>query len=200
MNFFRRAAGTPHKLGILAGTFNPPTRAHLVLACAALAVADEVLFVLPRAFPHKTYEGAGFAERLKMLATALEGEPRYSIAATEQGLFIDIARECRVEYGPATELYFLCGRDAAERVIHWDYGHPGAIREQLAEYQLLVARREGEYQPPPELRDRIHPLVVEEDWVSATEVRDRIRRGEPWEHLVPPAVAPLVRQFYTLAR
>jgi nicotinate-nucleotide adenylyltransferase len=197
MEFFRRAAGTPGKLGVLAGTFNPPTRAHLALARAALALVDEVLFVLPREFPHKTYEEAGFAERLAVLEAALAGEPRCSIGATEKGLFIDIARECRAAYGDA-ELYFLCGRDAAERVVNWDYGRAGAIAEQVREYQLLVAARRGRYEPPSELRERIHPLPVEEgyDEISATEVRERIRRGQPWEHLVPEAVVALARELY----
>ncbi len=198
MEFFRRAAGAPQKLGILAGTFNPPTRAHLALGRAALRVVEEVLFALPREFPHKSYQGASFADRLKMLEAALEGEPRCSIGATEKGLFIDIAGECRQAYGAATELYFLCGRDAAQRVVNWDYGRPGAIREQLREFQLLVAPRGGRYQAPPELRERIHPLAVRggHQEVSATGVRERIRAGQPWEHLVPPAVVELVRLCY----
>lgn len=196
MELFRRAAGTPARLGILAGAFNPPTRAHLALARAALAQVDEVVFVLPRVFPHKAYEGPGFAERLRMLELALQDELRCSIAASERGLFIDIARECREVYGPGPELYFLCGRDAAERVVHWDYGGGAPIAEQLREFQLLVAQREGEYEPPPELRDRIHPLAMEADWVSATEVRKRIGSGQPWEHLVPEAIVPLARRAY----
>jgi len=196
MEFTRRAEGAPRKLGILAGTFHPPTRAHVALAHAGLGVVEEVLFVLPRAFPHKSYEGPSLAERLTILEAVLRDEPRCSLAVTEGGLFIDIARECRAAYTPAPELYFLCGRDAAERILHWDYGRAGAILEQLREFQLLVARREGEFQPPPELRDRIHPLPMEEDWVSATDVRHRIRAGQPWEHLVPEASIPLVRQFY----
>ncbi len=198
MEFFRRAAGTPAKLGVLAGTFNPPTRAHLALARAALALVEEVVFVLPRAFPHKQYEGAGFEARIKMLELALEPEARCSIAATETGLFIDIARECRRAYGDGTEMYFLCGRDAAERAARWDYGHPGAFLEQLREYQLLVAPRGGAWELPPEMRDRIHPLAMEADYdeVSATRVRECIRRGQPWEHLVPAPAVELVWQAY----
>ncbi len=33
---------------------------------------------------------------------------------------------------PATELSFICGRDAAERILHWDYGRPGVVEEMLA--------------------------------------------------------------------
>ena len=199
MEFFRRAAGTPASLGVFPGTFNPPTKAHLALARAALNVVDEVVFVLPRVFPHKEYAGAGFAERIRMLEIALDAEPRISIASTAQGLFIDIARECRAAYGESVELYFLCGREAAERIVNWDYGRPGAFAAQLREYQLLVAPRGGPYEPPPEFRSRIHPLAMEGDYdaFSATEVRDRIRAGLPWRHLVPEAIAGIVESVYS---
>ncbi len=199
MIFYRRAPGDPAALGILAGTFNPPTRAHLALARAALARVDEVLFVLPRRFPHKSYQGASFEDRVRMLERALEDLPRASLAASEGGLFIEIAREARAAYPPATELFFVCGRDAAERIVNWDYGSPGAIQEQLREYQLLVAPRGGVWRPPADLAHRIHPLVMEEgyDEVSATEVRERIRSGRPWRDLVPESIVDLVERIYT---
>jgi nicotinate (nicotinamide) nucleotide adenylyltransferase len=198
MDFFRRAAGRPARLGVFPGTFNPPTRAHLALAGAALGVVDEVAFVLPRRLPHKTWQGAGFEDRARMLARALEWEPRFSILASEGGLFLEIARECRSAYGPGTSLYFLCGRDAAERIVNWDYGHPGAIAEQLAEYQLLVAPRSGAYEPPQDLRDRIHalPLTGDYDECSASEVRARIADGRPWESLTPESIVPMIRELY----
>src|SRR5437773_2599878 len=122
MDFYFRATGTPARLAILPGAFNPPTRAHLAMAESALAVVDEVLFVLPRAFPHKRYTGAGFEHRVELLQAALAGAPHFSLAASDRGLFIDMAREARVDYGAATELFILCGRDAAERIVNWDYG------------------------------------------------------------------------------
>lgn len=201
MTFYRRAPGVPARLGILAGTFNPPTRAHLALARAALERVDEVLFALPRRFPHKSYEGASFEDRVRMLQAALEDCERCSLAATEGGLFIEIARECRSAYPPGTELFFICGDDAAERIVNWDYGHPDAIREQLREFQLLVAPRARAWQPPAELRDRIHPLPLEGGYehVSATEVRRRIREGEPWRHLVPETIVAMVERIYSPA-
>ena len=36
-----------------------------------------------------------------------------------------------------------------ERVAAWDYGRPGAWREMLQEFDLLVAPRGGEYLPEP---------------------------------------------------
>jgi nicotinate-nucleotide adenylyltransferase len=199
MIFIRRATAKPRRLAALPGAFNPPTRAHLALAHAALASADEALFVLPRAFPHKPYTDAPFEDRVNMLTAAVGNEPRFSIASSHGGLFIDIARECRQAYGPDIELLILCGRDAAERAVNWDYGRPGAFRDQLREYRLLVAPRDGPYRPHPKFEDRIHALAGVEgcDEVSATDVRERIRRGEPWKHLVPPQIVELVREIYS---
>ncbi|HEY1340472.1 MAG TPA: nicotinate-nicotinamide nucleotide adenylyltransferase [Bryobacteraceae bacterium] len=198
MEFIRRASGRPHRIGVLPGAFNPVTTAHLALARSALGELDEVVFVLPRAFPHKDYWGASFPDRLALLEAAVEAEPKLSIAVSEGGLFRDIARECREAYGGDASLSFVCGRDAAERIVNWDYGQAGAIGEMLREFELLVAERAGRYVPPDELRDAIRLLRVEQglDEVSSTEVRERIASGEEWEHLVPPTIREQVRRIY----
>ena len=132
-----------------------------------------------------------------MLQRAAGDEERFSIAATGRGLFIDIAQECRAVYGDRA-LAFLCGRDAAERIVNWDYGHPDAFPAMLDVFELEVASRGGAYRPPEEMAARIHALPMEAgyDEVSASEVRRRIARGEAWEDLVPQAIVPMVRRNY----
>lgn len=198
MRFYRRAKRRPRNLGILPGTFHPPTRAHLALATAALGLVDEVLLVLPAVLPHKSYGKVTFEDRVRMLKAAVRGEPRFSIGSSEGGLLIEIARECRNDYGPEVSLKFVCGRDAAERFVNWEYGRPGAFLEQLREFELLVASRGGDYEPPKEMRDRIHSLPEPPGYgaVSATEVRRRIERGLPWEHFVPQRIVGMVRELY----
>jgi len=90
-------------------------------------------------------------------------------------------------------------RDAAERVLRWDYGRPGAVEEMLGEFELLVAARRGEFEPPKEFSHRIHSLAMRSgfDEVSSTEVRERIAGGEPWEHLVPEDIVDRVREIYS---
>ncbi len=189
MQHYISVTPAPSKLAILAGAFNPPTRAHLAMAEAALNVVDEVLFALPREFPHKEYTGAGLDARIDLLRAALSGHPRFSLALTEGGLFVEMAREARAAYGRETELFLLCGRDAAERIVNWDYGEAGGIQKQLELFELLVASRGGHYDPPPEIQSRVRrieiPADVEE--ISSTEVRRRIREGESWQNLVPEA-------------
>jgi nicotinic acid mononucleotide adenylyltransferase len=199
MEFVRRSAGSPRRLGVLAGTFNPVTVAHLGLADAARSVCDEVLFVLPRVFPHKQYSGASLEERVGLLDTALSESRGYSLAVADSGLFVEIAGECRAAYGPGVRFSFLCGRDAAERIAGWEYGYPGAFAAMLREFDLLVARRDGDYIPPRELSSGIERLHLPDgfDLVSATEVRERIARGHEWEHLVPLAIRHRVVQIYS---
>jgi nicotinate (nicotinamide) nucleotide adenylyltransferase len=182
----------------LAGSFNPPTIAHLELALAASRGVDLIVFVVPRVYPHKDYSGATLEQRVEMLEAAAPAIP-HAIASTSQGLFIDIAREFRDHYGTETQLFFICGRDAAERILQWDYGRAGVVEEMLGEFELLVAPRGGHFLPLAEHRDRIHPLNVRSGYeeVSSTEVRERIARGEPWEHLVPAKIRDLVREIYS---
>jgi len=198
VELIRRASSLPTRLGVFPGTFNPLTVAHVALARAALARVDEVLFTLPRNLPHKEYTGASFTQRLDMLRAALGAEQSFSIGVSELGLFCQIARECRKTYSESVRLSFLCGRDAAERIANWDYGRPGAFREMLADFNLLVASRDGEYSPPPEIAPAVVPLTLPcaLDDISATEVRARIRRGDPWEHLVPESIHDQVWRIY----
>jgi nicotinate-nucleotide adenylyltransferase len=196
MEHYISVSPAPAKLAILPGAFNPPTRAHLAMADAALTIADEVLFALPRAFPHKEYTGSEFETRLEWLRAALAGYPRFSLAVTRGGLFIEIAQEVRAVYGAATELFFLCGRDAAERIVGWDYGEGDGIHKQLEGFALLVAGRGGAYQPPLQIRNRVRALTLPPglDEISSSEVRRRIRAGEPWRDLVPGSIVHLVEQ------
>lgn len=193
----RRPVPWDVRLGVFPGSFNPPTTAHFALIKAAAAHTDEVRVVLPRAFPHKIYHGATLEQRVEMLKAVPAPAP-VSVAVSEGGLFIDIAHECRAVYGPATELWFLCGRDAAERIIYWDYGRPGAIDRMLDEFGLLVASRWGEFSPPAHLADRIRPLEVPAgtDAVSSTLVREQIARNQDWAHMVPAEITGMVREIF----
>jgi nicotinate-nucleotide adenylyltransferase len=180
------------RIGVLPGTFNPPTHAHLALAEAALPHVDRVVFVLPEVLPHKDYSGVSFEDRLALLRAV--ATPPFEVAVTKGGLFIDIARSFDQQHQPV----FLCGRDAAERIVNWDYGDPAAFLRMLDEFEMLVASRNGDYEPPAHMAHRIRPLALSADCndISATEVRNRIRAGRPWEHLVPHAIHNRVKQLY----
>jgi len=184
------------RIGVLAGAFNPVTRAHAELARAARRMVDEIVCVVPRVYPHKEFHGATLEQRIEMIARTKLAD---RVEIVDSGLFIDIARSL---YQRDATLEFICGADAAERVIAWDYGEAGAIDGMLEEFSFIVAPRATEFAAPEHLRHRVRALDVApglED-VSSTEVRERIAAGKPWEHLVPESIVDLVHAIYSIGR
>lgn len=192
-----RGAGRS-RVGLLPSAFNPPTNAHVGLAAAAQSALrlDEVVFVLPHVFPHKEFDLADFEQRLRLVEAAIAGHSSWSAGTAQGGLFVEIAREYRSRYGPEAEIFLLCGRDAAIRIVSWDYGESPSFSDQLREFQLIVAARRGSYRPPPSLESRIHPIELDASLqrISSSQIRQAAATGRPWRHLVPSAVADLIER------
>jgi nicotinic acid mononucleotide adenylyltransferase len=68
----------------------------------------------------------------------------------------------------------------------------------LEDFEMLVAPRSGDFQPPDKMQRRIRPLAVDGGLsvISSTEVRERVSRGLPWEHMVPAEIISMVRKIY----
>lgn len=183
-------------VALLPGAWNPPTLAHLAMAEAALAWAETAVLVLPRVFPHKREEGAPLAQRAEWLVEVARRRPGVAVAWSDGGLFIEMAREARAL--GARRVLLACGRDAAERIVGWNYGPEDSIARQLAEYELLVAPRQGAYVAPADLAARIHTLPLGDGWheVSSSEVRARLAAGQEWASLVPEEIRVSVRTAY----
>jgi len=188
------------KVGVLGGTFDPVHRGHLALARAArdeLAL-DEVLFV-PAGQPWRKAGRivAPAGNRLAMLRLALEGEPAFRVERLEldrpgPSYTADTLEALRAA-GPDDELFCILGEDALADLPNWV--RPGRILE-LA--MLAVARREGAPKAAverlPGLSERVVWLKMSPVPVSATEIRERVRRGEPIGEMVPAAVAAYIRE------
>jgi nicotinate-nucleotide adenylyltransferase len=198
LEFLYRGVKKPYRVALFPGAWNPPTVAHIDIARMARNRADEVVLVLPRTFPHKGFEGAGFDARREMLETLARQEAGFSAAVSDGGLYADIASEARAYYGPQTAIALVLGRDAAERIADWDYGAPGVFDNFVRRHRLLVAARGGEYEPAGHHREFIETLPMESSWdeVSSSEVRRRIAHGEDWRELVPPAIAGILENLY----
>lgn len=196
MDLVCRGALDARRVAMLPSAWNPPTLAHLALAHAALEFADEVLLVLPRVFPHKEFEHAGFDLRLEWLRRIAAARAGLGVGVTDGGLFFDMARALRSADPKVEQIYVVCGRDAAERFLHWPYEREPRAIEQLREFSLLVAPRgvastSTDCVPPELPRASVHTLKLNSNLldISSTEVRKRIGSGEPWIHLVPEEIA-----------
>jgi len=200
-----RAGPLPNngRLGVLGGAYNPVTRAHLLLARYSREQfgLGEVIFVLPKILPNKPLVGVSVEERLAMMRLGISGIPYISLGVCSHGLFLDICTALEQIYPQKPEIFFITGRDAAERILTWPYDDPAqALAKMFAGFQLLVFERQGKLQLPEnplvqKYLNRIHTLELSEniDSVSSTTVRQHVRAGLPIEDLVPPAVASFIQ-------
>jgi nicotinate-nucleotide adenylyltransferase len=193
-----------NRLAVLGGAYNPITLAHLAMADTAVEAfhLHEVLFLLPQVPPHKTIFGASLEQRLVMMQLAVAERSYAAVGLSTHGLFIDIYQALQEIYPSQPVVFFLTGRDAAERILTWDYADTAtAYRQMFTSFHLIVCDRDGGLHLPddPRLdpyRNRIHRCQFPADYddVSSTAIRQRCQQGLPINDLVPAAVARYITE------
>jgi nicotinic acid mononucleotide adenylyltransferase len=129
-----------------------------------------------------------------MLRRLTENQPRFAVGDAQGGLYFELAREAEETF-PGSSIYLLCGRDAADRIVHWEYDEPGLAERMLQRYPLLVASRHGSFSPP--INIPVVPLACETlDEYSSTQLREAVSFGQPWRHMAPAAIVDLIEQIY----
>jgi nicotinate-nucleotide adenylyltransferase len=144
--------------------------------------------------------GISVEKRLEMMRLGITGIPYISLGVCTHGLFLEICTALQQIYPQKPEIFFIAGRDAAERILTWPYDDPAAaLAKMFAGFQLLVFHRQGSLDLPEnplvqKYANRIHTLEMREnlDHISSTEVRQRIRAGRPIEGLVPAELASYI--------
>ncbi|HUH15424.1 MAG TPA: nicotinate-nicotinamide nucleotide adenylyltransferase [Gaiellaceae bacterium] len=165
-------------IGILGGRFDPPHVGHLALARAAVEQLglDELRVTVVADAGHKAAV-APAADRLAMARLAF---PDATVELEEHAYTVDALQA----YG-YDDPYFVVGADQLADLPTWK--EPQRVLE-LA--RLAVAARPG--YAAPSGSDRIVVFELEPQDVSSTEIRERVRAGEPIEGLVVPAVAAYI--------
>ncbi|MCC7367561.1 MAG: hypothetical protein IT306_04010 [Chloroflexi bacterium] len=120
----RLLAGPPpapgERLGLLAGSFNPPTLAHTSLAEAGLAsgALDRVWFSLStRTVDKEVVSGALLEDRLLLLDLLVDENARLGTVGLNRGLYVDQARILRAAYPDIGALVFLVGHDKIVQIF-----------------------------------------------------------------------------------
>ena len=204
------------------GSFDPVHNGHLAIARAARdALHAEVALVPARDPPHKAETRADAAQRAAMLALAIAGEQGLALDLRELGregpsYTVDTLSGLRAELGDAVPIAWLIGADSLRQLHTWH-----RWRDLFGLAHVLVVERPGAGIAPDALRQAAPEVAGELAWrqcapeglvdtpsggiallplpglrpESSTELRRRIRAGEPWEAWVPAAVAAyIVRQ------
>jgi nicotinate-nucleotide adenylyltransferase len=188
----------PRRLGMFGGAFDPPHRAHVALAEAAVA---QLRLDQLRIFPtgqawHKARALTASAHRVAMARLAFEPLDRVVVDEREtrrEGATytIDTLRELHAEF-PAAQLHLLMGEDQAAAFTQWREW------QAIAELAIIcVASRPDAASPaslPPGVRLRRLDLPAMPE--SATAVRARLTAGQDVSQLVPPGVASYIAQHH----
>ena len=195
------------RIGVLGGTFDPPHLAHLVLAAAARASLrlDRVLLV-PAGEPwRKAGRKVSPPEaRLRLVEAAASALPWIEVSAIEverPGPSYAVETfEALAAAGPDAAWWFLLGEDALADLPRWR-----DPRRLIGLARFGLARRGAGGGVPPEaaaayealpgLRERVDPVPMPRLAISASGLRERVRRGEPTSPLLPAAVRRLADEL-----
>ena len=197
------------RIGLFGGTFDPPHHGHLLAASDAFeALAlDRLVWVPTAQQPLKVgAQSASATDRLTMVRTAIEDDPRFEVDAIEierAGLSFTVdtveafARKYRGD-----ELLVLLGADVLATFDKWRT--PRRIAE-LARLAILQRSSDGGTVETAAVVGAIRavtgtdlpaPLLLDTRRVdlSSTEIRERARAGRSLHGFVPDAVARYIRE------
>lgn len=201
------------------GTFDPVHNGHLAVARSVRdALSAQVALLPAHDPPHKGPTRADALQRAAMLDLAVEGEcglyvDRRELSRVGPSWTVDTLTELRDELGVDAPIAWLIGADSLLQLASWhrwrdlfELAHilavdrPGAavdadsLRTRAPDVFTEITQR---WCNPDQLSEAAHggfayvamPVLRAE---SSTELRRRIRDGEPWQDWVPPPVAAYI--------
>ncbi len=190
-------------IGILGGSFNPLHLAHLIVAERVRGERglDRVLFIPAAQPPHKPRQClAPAADRLKMVRLAIRDNPAFTVDPLEleregPSYTLTTVRELQQRLGARDRLCLLLGADSVLDLENWwradelahavdivAFNRPGHPLD--GEWEEL-GRRFGRHWAERLRRSRVQVPQLD---ISATEIRERVRRGLSIRYLVPEPV------------
>lgn len=188
------------RIGLFGGTFNPIHCGHVKAAESVQNIFsfDRILFIPSYLPPHKeSVDVASAAHRLKMVELALASFDRFfpsSVEIDARGTSYSILTLNKIkEMFPQTEVFFLLGIDAFLEIETWkDY------EDVLEQCSFVVMSRPGfrlsEAKDILTEKYKIYLLSINTLDISSSEVRERIRKNQPIEGLVPENVENYIKE------
>jgi nicotinate-nucleotide adenylyltransferase len=194
----RWPVGVRRRVGVMGGTFDPIHHGHLVAASevASLFKLDEVVFV-PTGQPWQKgdVEVSPSEDRYLMTVIATASNPRFSVSRVDidrpgPTYTIDTLRDLRKQYGDGTELFFITGADALEKILSWKDA------DEIFELAHFIGvTRPGYHLSGAHLpEEAVSLLEVPAMAISSSGCRERVRAGQPVWYLVPDGVVQYIEK------
>jgi len=192
-------------LGILGGTFNPIHYGHIVAAeCARDAYnLDRVLFVPAARPPHKdSVEVLDSNHRFQMVKMAVQDNPDFAVSALElERLGFSYTVETIASYQqefPGAKIFFIIGVDALLLISTWK-----DVERLATMCSFIVVTRPGYQlskekehfsQIPSAVWEKILLVPIPGLFISSSDIRQRVAKGQTIKYLLPPAVEEYIRK------
>ena len=185
---------TTKRIAVMGGTFNPIHYAHLISAEQVRTGLDydKILFIPSARPPHKVAD-ANIIEpehRYKMVLLAITENPHFEVSRIEleragPSYTIETLKALKELYGETTELAWIIGADSLIEYKVWrDFD------EVLAQCVMIATTRPNYdlNRVPLEIRKRVTTFPITGVDISATTIRERVRKGLSIRYLVPEGV------------
>ena len=187
------------RTGIFGGSFNPIHNGHiqLVRQLREAAKLDEVWLMVSPQNPLK--QQAGLLDddlRLQMAQKALVDDPHIHVSDYEFHLprpsYTWNTLQALEHDFPDREFVLLIGGDNWERFSRWYRAD-----DIISNYQLVVYPRRGSDIDLESLPPSVTVVEAELLDISSTDIRRRVRRGQPITGLVPDSIVEAVESLYS---
>jgi nicotinate-nucleotide adenylyltransferase len=186
----------PRRIGIWGGSFDPVHVGHLILAQEAVAVCglDRLIWIPSGDPPHKAGPVASGKHRIAMVELAIQDQARFEVSDVEVSRSgKSYTRQTLSEFRDALDtddsLSLLIGADNAVDFQNWH--DPEGVLD-LAEVVVLNRPGFDVKNASGSLCARMRFLKTPLFEVSSTEIRKRIKAGQPIRHWVPEAVCEYI--------
>lgn len=171
------------RIGVFGGTFDPPHRAHLEIALAAIDALrlDHLEMIPTRRPPHRPQAETSSWHRHAMCVLAALDHPKILVSTREfdrggTSYTIDTLEELRREH-PLAEIFLVLGGDAYRDLREWK-DWQGII--DIARLAVISRpRRDGDdAQRWPEGLPPMIEIPMKPSPISASTIRERLAKGE----------------------
>jgi nicotinate-nucleotide adenylyltransferase len=188
------------KYGILGGTFDPPHVGHVHIALIAVRELglDEVLWIPAYQNPLKHTKQSSPKDRLRMCRLTIEGHEHMAVSDIEvsrggDSYLVDTLDELKIAM--PGDYWFLAGMDALATFPQWKKPERILQLSRIAAFVRPGSDTETTLSRlGPELTGHIDLVQAPAKAVSSSNIRDMVRRGEDFSHLVAPSVYAYIKE------
>jgi nicotinate-nucleotide adenylyltransferase len=181
------------KIGILLGSFNPITNAHLEIANSSLEFVDEVWFIVSPQNPHKNLADlVDEKDRLKMVKMSIKDNPKFIASNIEFNLpkpSFTINTINTLEKKFKYDFYIISGTDSINTIRSWKDSN-----EIINKSKFIVYVRDNE-SLCEELEGKVNIAyyIKSNSILSSTIVRNMIRDKKVINGLIPSDVETYIQ-------